>query len=151
VTGTTGYSCTGTAQPEDTTQGLVCSADTGTGQFCCASSSCNYDASVAGCASGTVGYSCATNAQPPDQADPTLVCSVPTTSNNVDLYCCYSNTTPPPSGATCTQDPTVTGCTADSYGFSCTGTDTPDADFSNLTCSTPTPGSGAMLYCCTYH
>ena len=48
--------------------------------------------------------------------------------------------------------PTVTGCQAGSYGFSCSGSDTPGTDFSNLNCSagTPDPTSGATLYCCQY-
>jgi hypothetical protein len=148
VSGTSGWSCTGTSQPEDSNQGLVCSADQGTGDFCCSTSACNYDATVT-CTAGA-GYSCATGANPPDQADPTLVCSTPTTANSVDQYCCYTNTLTPPTGATCGQDQSVQGCDPGSYGFSCSGTDTPDQDFSNLTCSTGT-GSGPTLFCCTYN
>jgi hypothetical protein len=154
VAGTTGWTCTGSAQPEDSNSGLVCSTD-GAGNYCCSTSTCNYDSSISTCVTGAVGYSCATGAQPPDQADPTLVCSVPTTQNNVDTYCCYTNTTMA-SGSTCSQDQTISGCMPDSagnpsYGFSCTGTDTPDMDYSGLTCSAGTPGTGNTLYCCTYH
>lgn len=155
----TGYSCTGSAQPEDSDPGLVCNTD-GAGDFCCSSSSCNYDPNVTGCESGTQGYSCATGSPSPDSADPTLVCSVPTTSGNLDTYCCFTNTVTAPSGATCEQDPTVSGCQPDSagnpsYGFSCTGTDTPDMDFSGITCSSGTAGmdaqnAAATLFCCTY-
>jgi hypothetical protein len=149
VTGTQGWTCTGPgAQPEDYNSDLVCSSD-GAGDYCCSTSTCSYDASVPGCVTGAVGYSCAVGATPPDGNDPSLVCSVPTTSNNVDLYCCYTNTIT--TAGTCAQDPTVQGCVPGSYGFSCTGTDTPDMDYSGITCSTPTPGPGANLYCCTYH
>jgi len=156
VTGTQGWSCTGpAAQPEDYNQDLVCSTD-GAGDYCCSTSTCTYDSSVSTCVTGAVGYSCATGAQPPDSADPSLVCSVPATSNNVDLYCCYTSTTAYPSGATCQQDPTITGCAPDgagnpSYGFSCSGSDMPTDDFSGLNCSSPTmDGSGNSLYCCSY-
>jgi hypothetical protein len=44
----------------------------------------------------------------------------------------------------------VQGCAGDSFGFSCTGSDTPDEADSSLTCSTATPASGALLYCCTH-
>ncbi len=154
VGGTTGYSCSGASQPEDADPDLVCSEDTGTGTFCCATSQCSYDGSVP--CGNAIGYSCATGAAPPDSQDSSLVCSTAITANNVDEYCCYTNTTAPPSGATCAQDPGVTGCQPNangtpSYGFSCTGSDAPDADFSNLTCSTPTPASGATTYCCVYN
>jgi hypothetical protein len=155
VTGAQGWSCTGSAQPEDYNIDLVCSSD-GVGNYCCSTSTCSYDPNVSTCVTGAIGYSCTVGAQPPDQADPSLVCSVPATQNNIDLYCCYTNTITPPATATCQQDPSIPGCQPDaagnpSYGFSCTGTDTPDMDFSGITCSTPTTGNGANLYCCTYH
>jgi hypothetical protein len=124
------------------------------------SGGCATDSSVTGCVSGSVGYSCPSGSSPPDQSDPTLVCSVPTSTNGSDDYCCYTNTITPPSGATCAQDPSVAGCQPDSagnpsYGFSCTGSDTPDMDFSNITCSMGTSGmdsggNAATLFCCTY-
>jgi len=149
VSGTSGWSCSGTAQPEDANPRLVCSVDNGNGDFCCAASSCSFDPSVAGCPGGTVGYSCAGGASPPDASDPSLVCSDPTISGPDDLYCCYTNTTVV-AASTCSQDFSVAGCPPDSYGFSCTGADTPDQDYSNLNCSSGTPGNGATLFCCTY-
>jgi hypothetical protein len=156
-----GWSCTGSSQPEDSNSGLVCSNDVGTGQFCCVSSSCNYDATVTGCASGTTGYSCATGDSAPDATDSTLVCSVPTTANGVDEYCCFTNVTTVSATSTCEQDSTVSGCQPDSagnpsYGFSCTGSESPDTDFSNITCSAmgtsgmDAQGAAATLFCCTY-
>jgi hypothetical protein len=140
-------------------QDLVCSTD-GVGAFCCVSSSCSYDATVAGCASGSVGYSCALGSAPPDQADPALVCSVPTIEKGVDAYCCFTNTKTPAASSTCAPDPTVAGCQPDSagnpsYGFSCTGSENPDADYSNVNCSTgmsgfDAHGVAATLYCCTH-
>ena len=152
VTGTQGYTCTGLSQPEDADPGLVCSSDNGAGSFCCATSACNYDANVS--CGGATGYSCATGAAPPDSQDATLVCSTATNANGVDTYCCYTDTNT--ASGTCTDDPSIVGCQPNSegtpsYGFSCTGTDTPDQDFSNITCSTPTDGTSATNYCCVYN
>jgi hypothetical protein len=154
--GAAGYSCDGDSQPGDSNPDLICSADQGTGEFCCfPDSSCQNDSSVS-CAGGAFGYSCGAGDNPPDSTNPLLVCSVPTTVGNEDTYCCYTNTVVVTSSATCVQDPSVTqNCSGDSFGFSCTGSDTPDQDFgSNLNCSSPTSGmdaSGtpASLYCCT--
>jgi len=143
----TGWSCTGDAQPEDTNPDLVCSTD-GVGDFCCDESSCGYDSSVP-CVAGA-GYSCAIGASPPDSSDPTLVCSTPTTTATDDEYCCYTNTITPPAGATCAQDPSVSGCAPGSFGFSCSGTDSPTDDFSGITCSAGV-GTAPTTYCCVYN
>lgn len=144
-----GYTCTGTAQPEYYTSGDVCSTD-GAGNYCCWSSQCHYDNSVTARCGSATGYSC-TGGQTPYSADPNLVCSEGATGRGGETeYCCYTQTSAAPATSTCTQDATVTGCQLPSYGFSCTGSDTPDEDYSNLTCSTPTSGSGATLYCCQY-
>lgn len=147
-----GWSCSGSAEPQDDNADLVCSADQGTGEFCCFTSMCGYDSSVS-CSGGAIGYSCPSGDSAPDTTDPTLVCSEPTVaSDGNDEYCCYTNTVTIASGTTitCTQDPTVTCPDPSSYGFSCTGSDTPDQDFgSNLNCSTPTVTStGTSTYCC---
>ena len=154
--GAVGYSCNGDGNPQDGNSDLICSADQGTGEFCCyTSSSCQGDSSVS-CAGGADGYSCAAGDNPPDSVDSSLVCSVPTTVGTEDTYCCYTNTVTASSSATCVQDPSVTqNCSGDSFGFSCTGSDTPDEDFgSNLNCSQPVSGTdasgnAASLYCCT--
>jgi hypothetical protein len=125
------------------------------------SSSCSYDSSVTGCVSGTIGYSCASGSPPPDSADATLVCSVPTAAAGMDDYCCFTNGTAVSASSTCEQDSTVSGCQPDSagnpsYGFSCTGSENPDTDYSNITCSSTgtagmdAQGAAATLYCCTY-
>ncbi len=123
------------------------------------SSDCSADSSV-NCANGSSGYSCPSGEAAPDESGTDLVCSVPVSVNGVDEYCCYDNTLTAPSGSTCEQDSSVSGCQADSagnpsYGFSCTGSESPDSDFSNITCSPGTPGSDAQgdsatLFCCIY-
>jgi hypothetical protein len=149
----TGFTCTGSSQPEDTTTSLVCSADVGTGQFCCVTgSACAYDSSLS-CETGAVGYNC-TGSADPNSVDSSLICSEPNANNS---YCCFTQAYA--SGvttSTCTQDQTVQGCVPNaagqtSYGFSCTGSDTPDQDFSSITCSTGTAGTGATLFCCVYN
>ena len=153
-TGTSvGYSCTGTAQPEQSNPNLICNTN-GAGDYCCdasGNSTCAYDPYVTGCESGTLGYSCNTGDPAPDTIDSTLVCSIPTRANSLDEYCCFTDTTT--ATGTCDVDPTVAGCVPDStgnpsYGFSCTGSENPDTDFSNITCSTGTPdaqGNSALL------
>ena len=155
-----GYSCTGTAQPEQQNPNLICNTN-GAGDYCCdtgSATTCQYDPYVNGCVSGTSGYSCQSGEPAPDVIDSMLVCSVPTTVSGLDEYCCYTNTVT--NSGTCKQDSSVSPCAPDSagnpsYGFSCTGTDTPDMDFSSITCSSGTQGTDvsgdvATLYCCTY-
>jgi hypothetical protein len=145
--GGSGYSCSGSSNPQGT--GRVCSTNNA-GEWCCyASTTCNPDSSVTGCVSGSYGYSCAVGAGAPDTTDPSLICSIPTATNGLDEYCCAASTIA--SGATCTQDQSVQGCQPGSYGFSCTGAETPATDFSGITCSLGTPSSSATLYCCTYN
>lgn len=150
VSGSSGWSCTGAAQPEDARPDLICSVDNGAGQFCCYASgnSCTFDSSVA-CSRGASGYSCNAGDTPPDAVDSSLVCSVPTAAGSLDLYCCYTEVVLV-SAVTCAQDPSVPGCVAGSYGFSCTGADSPDTDFSNVTCSAGVATASATLYCCSY-
>ncbi len=119
------------------------------------STSCNIDSSITGCTSNSTGYSCPVGQPAPDANNSSLLCSVPVSANGVDEYCCASNT--PVSGATCEQDMSVTGCTAGSYGFACTGSDRPDTDYSGIVCSTSgtsgvdASGTPATLYCCVYN
>jgi hypothetical protein len=107
-----------------------------------AGNSCATDTSVT-CTGNSVGYQCAGS----DTPDPTtLNCSTGTADGSNMDFCCIPLT----SGVTCSADSSVSGCQSGSYGFSCTGTDTPDQDDSSLTCSTGTPGdNGETLYCCT--
>jgi len=105
---------------------------------------CAQDSSVGGCRSPANGFSCG-NGESPAQSDSSLDCSVGTESGDgLTLYCCIQFTS-----STCAPDPSVQGCLGDSFGFSCTGTDTPDEADPSLNCSSPTGASGALLYCCT--
>src|SRR5579863_8991750 len=85
---------------------------------------CAQDSSVAGCEAPSTGFSCG-NGERPDQSDSSLVCSDGITSGDgLALYCCVQFTS-----STCDADPSVQGCAGTSFGFSCTGTDSPsDAD-----------------------
>ena len=48
------------------------------------------------------------------------------------------------------RDPTVEGCVDYSYGFSCTGVDSPSDTDPSLVCSDGTPDGSDTLYCCTF-
>ena len=144
--GGVGYSCSGSSRPS--TAGQVCSTNN-VGDWCCyASTACNLDSNVT-CASGSWGYSCTQGSAAPDTTDSSLLCSIPTTANGSDEYCCTSPTAA--SGTTCEVDQTVAGCVTGSYGFSCSGSDRPDTDYSGITCSDGTASASATLYCCSYN
>lgn len=106
---------------------------------------CQQDGAVQGCTGGAFGYSC-DNGESPDQTDPNLDCSVGIVdSSGLTDYCCIDF-----SSSTCAPDPTVGGCVGSSFGFSCTGSDTPDETDGSLTCSEGVPGNaGSTLFCCT--
>jgi hypothetical protein len=106
---------------------------------------CAQDSSVGGCRGPSTGFLCG-NGESPDQSDSSLVCSDGTpSSDGFVLYCCIQFTS-----STCAADPSVQGCRGVSFGFSCTGSDTPDESDSSLNCSPATQGdNGALLYCCT--
>ena len=145
-TGGTGYSCTGSSSPESA--GHTCTTNNA-GDWCCyVNSNCSQDNSLS-CTAGSYGYSCTAGTPDPSAAYPSLICSVPTVAGGFDEYCCGYTTVA--SGSTCSQDPTVDGCVGDSYGFSCTGSDRPDTDYSGITCSSGTPSGTDTLYCCTYN
>ena len=150
--GSTGYSCTGAVAPNSSDPSLSCGSGVtqpdGEVLYCCVgltSTSCVADASVAGCTGGSYGYSCS-GSDTPTQGNQNLDCSAPaTTGNGSLLYCCieFSSNT-----GSCAPDASVAGC-GNSYGFSCTGTDTPDQT-RPLTCSTATAGpNNELLYCCS--
>ncbi len=151
-TGAAGYTCSGSQTPQATNASLDCGSGTNDGSdtdYCCVTLSghttCAQDSTVQGCQSGSYGFSC-TGSDTPDQADSSLDCSTGTPGNSGEtLYCCIAYVS-----STCMQDSTVQGCQAGSYGFSCTGTDTPSDSDSSLNCSTGTAGNnGETLYCCT--
>jgi hypothetical protein len=152
--GSTGYSCTNGVLPSATDPSLSCGAgvtgNDGDELYCCiagTASSCARDMTVAGCTGGSLGYSC-TSIDTPTQSNPLLDCSTPTPGvDGSSLYCCigFSST-----AGSCAPDASVAGCAANSYGFSCTSTDTPDQTQPALVCSTATQGpNGELLYCCS--
>jgi hypothetical protein len=151
-----GYSCTGNAVPTDTDSSLTCSdptvASDGDSLFCCTSytstsgSTCNTDSTV-NCSGGGFGFTCG-GTDTPDQSDSSLECSTGTVNGSNTQYCCIQYSSG--SGGACSQDDTVQGCQSGSYGFSCTGDNTPQQQDSSLNCSTGTPGSnGDTLFCCS--
>jgi len=145
-TGGTGYSCTGSSSPESS--GHTCTTNNA-GDWCCyVNTNCSQDNSLS-CTAGSYGYSCTAGTSAPSATYPSLICSVPTVAGGLDEYCCGYTTVA--SGSTCSQDPTVDGCVGDSYGFSCTGSDRPDTDYSGVTCSSGTLSGSDTLYCCTYN
>lgn len=161
-----GFSCTGTDRPDTDYSGIVCSSAGVLGQniqganatlYCCSygststSTGCSQDSTVS-CAGGATGYSCPTGSSPPNVDVTSLLCSTPTPAGTTDQYCCTAASAAV--GSTCAQDQSVTGCVG-SFGFACTGADTPESDFTGVTCGasgtagTNAQGSPATLFCCT--
>jgi hypothetical protein len=104
---------------------------------------CQDDPGLA-CDVDALGISCPAGTSPDSS---TFVCSDPVANGNLDSYCCIVW-----SGSTCAEDPNVTSSCGDpAFGFSCTGTDSPDQTDPTLICSDPTtdPTTGDSLYCCT--
>jgi hypothetical protein len=150
-----GFSCTGSIRPETVNGSLVCTAGTAAGgitPYCCdtgvpptTTGACAVQASVV-CASPATGYLCGGGATPP-QGDPSLNCGTATAASSGQFaYCCDHPATTPGS---CVQDASVTGCAANSVGYSCTGTATPVQPGASLTCVGPTTNNGATDYCCS--
>jgi hypothetical protein len=145
--GSSGLVCTGNAVP-DAAQN--CSnpeiGPSGETLYCCGGTvgTCGADASVTGCGGGSAGYSCNGSATP----DPSsLWCSEGiAATGGFTWYCCVPT---PTVTTTCVQDTNVSCPTPGSFGFACSGTDTPaDAD-ATLTCSAGIAGdAGNTLYCC---
>ncbi len=111
------------------------------------SDTCAQDDTVSGCDSPSIGYSCTGN-DTPDQDDSSLICSYGITGNaGSTLYCCLPTDV---AFSSCTQDDSV-DCSDNAgptFGFTCTGTDTPEDADPSLTCSDATPVNGALTYCC---
>lgn len=103
---------------------------------------CSTDSSVS-CPGGGSGYSCG-NGDNPETSNGNLECSDGVADNGLTDYCCIEFTS-----TTCSPDENVGGCTGDSYGFSCTGSDSPDEADSSLTCGPGVAGPGNLtLFCC---
>jgi hypothetical protein len=145
--GSAGLVCTGGAVP-DASQN--CSSPevgpSGDTYYCCGGTvgTCGADASVTGCTGGAGGYSCNGSATPDSSA---LWCSEGiAATGGFTWYCCVPT---PSASTTCVADSAVSCPTQGSFGFACSGTDTPaDAD-NTLTCSAGIAGNnGDTLYCC---
>ncbi len=161
VASSIGYSCTGSATPDESNASLNCSSGTpgnaGSTLYCCAPlpgpGTCAPDSTIANCPTSSTGYSC-TGTDTPPESYPLVTCGTGIPGNaGATLYCCTSGGTDagsPEAGATCMVDPTVSGCAAGSTGYSCVGGATPLQTNGALTCGSGTPGNaGSTLYCCT--
>lgn len=171
-----GYSCTGTARPDDSPkfqdgvpQGHICAdrgaLNDGTQGYCCTDyeTTCAYNPSAPCSETQPVyGYQCR-GADRPEAHNPFLYCGQGTTQGDLIDYCCSSQNKW--AGTT----PTTTGCmlygnrgTCDNrkLGFMCAGDTLPTeevlssskskADINRLVCSTPAdiPNSELFYYCC---
>ncbi|HEV3189464.1 MAG TPA: hypothetical protein VGY54_03145, partial [Polyangiaceae bacterium] len=87
-------------------------------------STCAADSSVS-CVGGGTGYSCTTT-EAPDQHDSALACGDGVARGNGETAFCCVPVSGFASGSSCAVDPAVQGCVNGSYGFSCTGSNTPD-------------------------
>jgi hypothetical protein len=154
VQGSSGYSCTGAATPEQSSPSLNCStgvANAGSTLYCCivgTGTSCAPDTTVANCAGGSQGYSC-TGSDTPPESDSALSCGAGIPGNaGSTLYCCTTGGAD--GGGICTPDTTVANCMGPSIGYSCTGANSPPQSNSSLNCGPGAPGdAGSTLYCCT--
>jgi hypothetical protein len=98
--GSTGYSCTGLADPAQASPSLNCSTgvpgNAGSMLFCCvagsaSSTTCAPDITVTSCPTTSQGYSC-TGSDTPPEGDPSLSCGPGAPGNaGSTLYCCVSN------------------------------------------------------------
>jgi hypothetical protein len=148
-----GFSCAGGDTPELGYPDFTCSVGVpGTGAtaadtiYCCAPATtpdtCMADATVP-CLTGANGYSC-TGAAVPDAS--TLLCSEPTLTTTGASFCCFMLAAGTP---TCSQDQGIVCPTPGSFGFSCSSTDMPTAEYSGLTsCSTGVSVGSTTQYCC---
>jgi hypothetical protein len=168
--GLTGYSCTGTARPDDhatyvqdVPQGMICAdqatpdggASTGTG-YCCTSPTtpCAYNP-VAICGAGTYGYQCRGSIRP-ESFNVELTCEQGVPENGLIDYCCSGT------GLTagCQEKDTLASCVAGLTGWLCPtgvlprgedlGANKSRADSYFLLCPVPTPSlqSGYDTFCC---
>jgi hypothetical protein len=107
-------------------------------------STCATDPAVTACSGGSVAYACSSDR--PDHGDTNLVCDDGSpAAAGMTTYCCA------PYGqywSDCTVDTTVAGCTPASFGFRCSGPESPNEADASLACSAGTPSGSDTLYCC---
>ena len=149
----TGYSCTGTARPDDNPnyapdipRGIVC-ADRGAGAngeqtYCCTEqiTSCVSDPTIS-CESGTRGYQCR-GASRPDVFNPTISCLQGVREHEYINYCCNGLTS-------CVADSRVK-CESGMDGFQCPEGSRPDVFDGTVTCQQGfgDPDGKHIDYCC---
>jgi hypothetical protein len=126
--------------------------------FCCYTpglvppgGSCVQDIAVPGCQPGRFGMACY-GPDTPDQDYPPLTCpdpGVPGVSEegySATLYCCDFRS--------CVPNLAVPGCQEGRFGFSCSGSDTPEGYYSGMHCPDPgfsgvsATGKPVTQYCC---
>jgi hypothetical protein len=171
---TYGYECRGSDRPEAFDPTLFCGEGLAKDDlivYCCGSAPSTQGCSqIAGhlCPNTLVGWTCHDRSLPSEvelgenqsRSDfNLLVCGIPTivssATGTVRQYCCYTPTSLP-AGGSCLEDTSVPGCPADSFGFACSGTDTPDQDFPRIHCTAPATrgsspqGYAAALFCCQF-
>jgi hypothetical protein len=108
---------------------------------------CSFDGTIA-CAGDGTGFDCPVGEQQLVWTVANTLCTPPSPEGDGagETYCCVDTSTP----TTCASA-TVPGCLAQSYGVSCTGTDTPGKAVPGFTeCTAADAGAGGetTLYCC---
>jgi hypothetical protein len=174
--GLTGYSCTGTARPdqgavyiEGVPQGIICAnqipptdggAPASPQNYCCtnATTPCAYDP-VAACDPGTYAYQCL-DINRPESYNPTIRCGQGVRATNYVDYCCSGTGLP----AGCGEQDGLAGCVPGLVGWQCPITGTQHtlpkgqdlmsnksrADQYYLLCSIPqvAPSGKVDTFCC---
>lgn len=162
----TGYSCSGTARPDDNSvyvdgipQGPVCSdrgtTSDGKNAYCCTNftTQCSLDPTIT-CPTGTYGYQCYGQDRP-EAVNPAISCHQGVREDNWINYCCAGTKT----SGSCTNSNAV-GCKAGLTGWACPvgtqptaedlGASSSRADLFYLLCPVPTPAANPKYetYCC---
>lgn len=165
--GLQGYSCTGSARPDDAPQyhegvpqGFVCSdqgpvADDGTQKFCCSvdTTSCAFNP-VSSCDDPTYGYQCR-GANRPEAFNSLISCGQGVYEGDLINFCCTGT----PKAPDCTQSDSVV-CSPRLMGWTCLGQSLPKsellgaskshADLYTMLCPVPAvaPNPKYNNYCC---
>jgi hypothetical protein len=98
------------------------------------------------CPLDLVGYSCTGSARPDQnpsfsQGVQGIVCTDQGAGSAGEGYCCT------PTTASCAYDPNAV-CPAPTYGYSCLGTNRPDAFDATLSCGQGIASAGLIVFCC---
>jgi len=163
----TGYSCTGTARPDDNStyidgvpQGIVCADEGAVGTdglagYCCTdfTTQCSYNP-VAICDPSDYGYQCL-GADRPEAVNPAISCNQGVREDNWINYCCSGTQRT----STCTASDAI-GCASGMSGWTCPvgtqpeaqdlGANKSRADLYYLLCPVPTPAANPKYQnlCC---